>query len=408
VLRLRLNARVIAAANPAPLLEEIGGAGSAPSAPRALPAADMAAVALENVPLPLAEALKAAMVRAGGDATLHAGPPVPGPGETHLVLIGARCRFEAMGSALAAAGEGLRAIGAEVRLALDHYHRTRFEIRMGARTLAVGPEPAIVGIVNVTPDSFSDGGRCLSRSDAVAHARRLVEEGADVIDVGGESTRPGSDPVPEEEELSRVLPVIETLASQVDVPISIDTRHPRVAREAVAAGAGVINDVTGLQGDPEMAHVVAETGAAAVIMHMRGEPKTMQDHPHYDHLMADIGRYLRRGMQAAVDAGVPEDRLIVDPGIGFGKTLEHNLRVLARLGQLRTLGRPILVGPSRKRFIGELSGVEMPSERVCGTAAACSLAVAAGALLLRVHDVRRVREALAVAAAITQVGGNVS
>ncbi|MBE3071305.1 MAG: dihydropteroate synthase [Planctomycetes bacterium] len=309
---------------------------------------------------------------------------------------------------LAAGGPEVRALAGEIGRALANHALRHFDVRLGARRLSLGPRPAVMGIVNVTPDSFSDGGLCLAARDAVAHAERLVAEGADLIDVGGESTRPGSDPVPEERELARVLPVIETLAARLDVPLSIDTRHARVAREAVAAGACLVNDVTGLQGDPDMAAAVAETGAGVVLMHMPGEPKTMQDRPHYDHLMADICRHLRRGLQAAADAGVPEDRLLVDPGIGFGKTLAHNLEILARLGQLRTLGRPILVGVSRKRFIGELAGVAAPAERTYGTAAACSLAVAAGALVLRVHDVREVRQALAVAAAITHAGENAS
>ncbi|MBL7140085.1 MAG: dihydropteroate synthase [Planctomycetes bacterium] len=259
-----------------------------------------------------------------------------------------------------------------------------------------------MGVLNVTPDSFSDGGRFISPADAVRQAERLAAEGADLIDVGGESTRPGSDPVPEDVELERVLPVVETLASRLQVPISIDTRRARVAREAASAGACLVNDVTGLQGDPDMPAAVAETGVGCVIMHMLGEPKTMQAHPQYDNLMADICRHLRRGMQAAHDAGVPDDAVIVDPGIGFGKTLAHNLEILARLGQLRTLGAPVMVGPSRKRFIGDLTGVETPADRVPGTAAACAMAVAAGALLVRVHDVAEVRQALAVAAAVAE------
>ncbi|HUU31964.1 MAG TPA: dihydropteroate synthase, partial [Phycisphaerae bacterium] len=217
-----------------------------------------------------------------------------------------------------------------------------------------------------------------------------------------ESTRPGSRPVGEEEELGRVLPVVETLARRAQTPISIDTRHARVAREAVAAGACLVNDVTALQGDPEMARTVSETGAGVVLMHMQGEPKTMQNHPTYDNLMADVCRFLRRGMHLAQEAGVPEDGVIIDPGFGFGKTLEHNLQILARLGQLQTLGRPILVGLSRKQFIGRLTGVESPADRRLGTLAACVLAVAAGALLVRVHDVREIREALTVAAAVAE------
>jgi dihydropteroate synthase len=295
-------------------------------------------------------------------------------------------------------------MGQEIGRALENHGRRRFEIRLGSRRLSVGPKPALVGIVNVTPDSFSDGGRHFDRQEAIAHGIRLAEEGADVIDVGGESTRPGSDPVDAEEELARVLPVVAALAARVRTPISIDTRRARVAREAARAGAAIINDVTGLQGDPDMPAAVAETGAAVVIMHILGEPKTMQDSPRYDHLMADICRYLRRGIQRAAAAGVHEEAVIVDPGVGFGKTLAHNLAVLSQLGQLRTLGRPIMVGPSRKRFIGQLTGVEEPAARTCGTAAACAMAVAAGAMLLRVHDVAAIKQAVAVAAAVVSAG----
>jgi len=263
--------------------------------------------------------------------------------------------------------------------------------------------PRIMGIVNVTPDSFSSDGLAGDPEAAVALGIRMAEDGADILDVGGESTRPGSDPVAEDEELRRVIPVVEALARRVRTPISIDTRRARVAREALAAGACVVNDVTALRGDPAMAATVAKSGAAVVLMHMQGEPKTMQDRPVYDNLMADICRFLRQSMALAAEAGVPEEKILVDPGIGFGKTLADNLQVLARLGQLRTLGLPILIGPSRKRFIGELTGIETPAERTYGTAAACALAVAAGALVLRVHDVRPVRQALAVAAAVVHV-----
>ncbi|GAH51056.1 unnamed protein product, partial [marine sediment metagenome] len=280
-----------------------------------------------------------------------------------LVLVGNRRQFETLREHLRGETGDLAALGFSVADALERHARREFELVMGAYRLSVGPGPLLMGVVNVTPDSFSDGGKFLEADRAVAQARRLVDEGADLLDIGGESSRPGSDPVSEAEEMRRVLPVVETLAEAVAVPLSIDTRHARVAREAVAAGAALVNDVTGLQGDPEMARAVAETGAGIVIMHILGEPKTMQQNPHYDHLMADVVRYLRRGMALAEEAGVPENRILVDPGIGFGKTLKHNLEILAQLGHIRSLGRPILVGPSRKRFIGELTGVEAPAER---------------------------------------------
>jgi len=411
VLHLRLNSRVITAANPAPVRAEVrragvpaGDAGDfAEEGPAGACPTDVLALALENLQPAEAELLKGLMSAAGGTAAVL--PKTNGgQGEAECILVGGRRHFSRLVAHLADAPDTGPAVGREVDTALANHARRHFRIRMGARRLSVGPRPAIMGVLNVTPDSFSDGGRYLDPTDAVARAEGLVAEGADLIDVGGESTRPGSDPVPETEELDRVMPVVETLAARVDVPLSIDTRHARVAREAASAGASLINDVTGLMGDPDMPAAVAETGAGCLIMHMRGQPKTMQENPTYDNLMADICRHLRRGMQAARDAGVPQDAIIVDPGIGFGKTLAHNLEILARLGQLRTLGVPILVGPSRKRFIGELAGVETPDQRLPGTVAACSLAVAAGALLLRVHDVAEAAQALAVAAAVTEAG----
>jgi len=406
VLHLRLNARVITDADAAPLLAELGRAGpddqsEAPVGDAFPP--DLLTLALENLAPAEADLLTEA-VRATGGTACTVAMRHGGTGELESLLTASRRQFATLVEDLGNASGNGPALGREVKQALANYARRQFDIRLGARRLSVGPRPAIMGVLNVTPDSFSDGGRFLSPADAVRQAERLVDEGADLVDVGGESTRPGSDPVPEDVELARVLPVIETLASRLRVPISIDTRRARVAREATSAGASLINDVTGLLGDPDMPAAVAESGAGCVLMHMRGRPKTMQVRPQYDNLMADICRHLRRGMQAARDAGVPADAVIVDPGIGFGKTLAHNLEILARLGQLRTLGAPVMVGPSRKRFIGDLTGVETPADRVPGTAAACALAVAAGALLVRVHDVAEVRQALAVAAAVAEAG----
>ncbi len=373
---------------------------------RMAPKAEGLAVVLEGVAAVEANLLKQEMLAAGGDAAVSPDAwlgraDAAGDGKTDVVLVGTRPQIETMLLGLDQAPlPALAGMGREVGQALAGRRRDRFEVPLPRGTMTVGPRPALVGIVNVTPDSFSDGGEHFEADAAVDHGRRLVEEGADVLDVGGESTRPGSDPVPVEEELRRALPVVERLAGSAGVPVSIDTRRGRVAREALAAGASIVNDVSGLQGDPEVAAAAAEAGAAVVLMHMRGEPKTMQVDPRYDNLLADVCRYLRAGLAAARRAGIGEEQTIVDPGIGFGKTLEHNLALLARLGELRSLGRPILVGPSRKRFIGELTGVSTPAERTFGTAAACALAVARGVLLLRVHDVAEVRQAVAVAAAI--------
>ena len=253
----------------------------------------------------------------------------------------------------------------------------------------------VVGILNVTPDSFSDGGRFLDPDRAVARGIEMAEEGADAIDVGGESTRPGSSQVPLEEELRRVIPVIRALQEHLGegslvraqrVRISVDTSKAAVAAAALDAGADIVNDVTGLRGDPAMAPLVSRTGAAVVLMHMRGEPRTMQEDPRYEDLMAEIERDLRASWALAREAGIRDDRIVLDPGIGFGKTADHNLEILDRLPLLAEIGRPILVGVSRKSFLGKVTGLPA-GERLEASLAAGAVAVVRGAAILRVHDV---------------------
>jgi dihydropteroate synthase len=260
-----------------------------------------------------------------------------------------------------------------------------------------------MGIVNVTPDSFSDGGLHADTEPAVAHGRRLAAEGAAIVDVGGESTRPGSEPVAVAEELARVVPVIERLAAATPALISVDTAKAAVARAALDAGAGLVNDVTALRGDPAMVALVAERGCPVCLMHMLGEPRTMQDDPRYDDVVDDVVAFLEERLTAAVAAGVREEQVLLDPGIGFGKTLEHNLLLLRHLDRIAALGRPLVLGASRKRFIGALLDAA-PLERVAGTVATTVLGLARGAAVVRVHDVRPNVEALRVAKAILEAG----
>jgi dihydropteroate synthase len=255
--------------------------------------------------------------------------------------------------------------------------------------------PSVMGVVNVTPDSFSDGGVNFRAADAVASARRMLDEGAAIVDVGGESTRPGSEGVTLDEELRRVLPVLEALAGK---PVSIDTSKAEVARRALSLGAELVNDVTALRGDPELAGVVAEAGAYLCLMHMRGEPRTMQEDPRYDDVASEVAAFLEGRLRFAVDAGVSEDHICVDPGIGFGKTVEQNFELVRRLDVLLALGRPVVVGFSRKSSLGRLLGD--PVATTGSAAASVGAAVAAyerGATILRVHDVRETVEALTVA-----------
>jgi dihydropteroate synthase len=262
---------------------------------------------------------------------------------------------------------------------------------------------AVMGVVNITPDSFSDGGLYLDPRRAVEHGLRLVEEGADLLDVGGESTRPGAVYVDEAEELRRVLPVVEGLiAAGVAVPISVDTRKAEVARQTLAAGALVINDVSGLRDDPQMASVIAAAGASAVLMHMRGSSQTMQTDTHYADLFAEVIAHLAQGLGLCKDAGVEVERVALDPGIGFGKDLPQNLSLIAHLDRLHVLGRPILMGVSRKRFIGTLTGRDVDG-RGAGTLAAVAACVLRGAAVVRVHDVASALDVVKVCAAIRAV-----
>jgi len=255
--------------------------------------------------------------------------------------------------------------------------------------------PRVMGIVNVTPDSFSDGGAHAHAEAAIAHGLRLVEEGADLLDVGGESTRPGADEVPVEEELRRVLSVVEALAARTRVPVSIDTSKPEVMRAAVAAGAGMINDVYALRREGAL-DAAASLGVPVVLMHMLGEPRSMQDEPRYDDVVADVHRFLAERIFAAQMGGIEKKNVVVDPGFGFGKTREHNLQLLARLERFTDLGVPVLAGLSRKRTIGELTGRDVATERVHGSVAAHLVAAQRGARLLRVHDVAATVDALKV------------
>jgi dihydropteroate synthase len=262
--------------------------------------------------------------------------------------------------------------------------------------------PSVMGVVNVTPDSFSDGGLHFRAEAAVAAGRRMIEQGAAIVDIGGESTRPGAEPVALDEELRRVVPVLEGLAG---APLSVDTSKAEVARRALELGAELVNDVTALRGDDDLAEVVAESGAYLCLMHMQGEPRTMQADPRYDDVASDVAAFLEERLRFAVDAGIAEERICLDPGIGFGKTVEHNLELIARLDVLLALGRPVLVGFSRKRSLGRLLGD--PHATAGSTAASVGAAVAAyerGARILRAHDVREHVEALAVADAIARVG----
>ncbi len=280
-------------------------------------------------------------------------------------------------------------------LSVSPQFTTSWQARGRTIISAAAAAPKVMGIVNLTPDSFSDGGRLRDTADSVAFARCLVDQGADLLDTGGESTRPGARPVPLEEELRRVIPVVRAIAEQLSIPISVDTTKAQVAREAIASGASIINDTSALAADPDMASVAAETGAGVVLMHMQGIPATMQDNPEYKDVVTEVYDFLAFRVEWAAARGIPREHIAVDPGIGFGKTALHNLEILRNLERFATLGCPILVGLSRKAFLGSIVGRPV-SERTAATVAASLDACRRGARIVRVHDVAQMVDALRV------------
>jgi dihydropteroate synthase len=350
-------------------------------------------------PLPLAEAqaVRQAAQEVGAVAVMARAAGRLDPSRADLLVMGTMDELAA--AAAAVQGE----VGERMELARRNFAapvgRT---LRCQDRELRLGQKTLIMGIVNVTPDSFSGDGLGVNAEAAIAQGSQMAEEGADMLDVGGESTRPGSEPVGEEEELGRVLPVVEGLAAELDVPISIDSYKSAVVRAALAKGASIVNDISGLHADEAVAQAAADAGAALVVMHIQGTPRDMQKDPKYADVIGVIGEYLEEGIAVARAAGVGEDQIVVDPGIGFGKTLEHNLEILRRLRELRSLGYPVMVGTSRKSMIGTI--LDLPvGERVEGTAATVALAVAAGADIVRVHDVKEMARVARVADAVVRL-----
>ena len=377
-----------------------------------LPKGFFRAVKLEGVNYEAAHILKQEMLRLGGEGAISAAVYFGAASPTDVILMGTLAQLEALINSLRQfPDDTLKAVAQEVEEALKNYQRENLKpMQIGKKTFVWGERTYIMGIINVTPDSFSGDGLAGNVEEAVAQAIRFVEEGADILDIGGESTRPGSQPISEEEELSRVMPVLRRLVKEVDVPISIDTYKARVAREAIEAGASMVNDVWGLRMDPDMAKVVAEYNVPVVVMHNRSHPKNAVQEARlggryvgveYQDLMADIVRELEYSIGLALDAGVDFEKIIVDPGIGFGKTVEQNLEILRRLGELKVLGRPILLGTSRKSVIGYVLNLP-PNERVEGTAATVALGIAAGADIVRVHDVKAMARVAKMADAIVR------
>jgi dihydropteroate synthase len=351
-----------------------------------------------------ANILKQEMLSLGGEVAVARGALTGKLKKTDCLLMGNLSQFNRLNQKLNKQPFGLDKLAEDFFLTLKNYQRDNFVLDLGRYKLNLGSRIHIMGIVNLTPDSFSgDGLYQISniknqKSKIIDFVKKMINDGADIVDVGGESSRPGAKPVSVKEELARTIPIIKLLIKRIKVPISIDTYKPEVARLALDNGAMIVNDITALR-DPKMARLVAGYKAGLVIMHMKGEPRTMQKNPQYFSLIDEITEFLQKAINRAQEFGINKEKIIIDPGIGFGKTCEHNLEILKRLSEFKVLGRPILIGPSRKSFIGKILNVE-PQERIFGTLSACVLAAKNGARVVRVHDVKAVRQALKIFEAI--------
>ncbi|MCH7520724.1 MAG: dihydropteroate synthase [Candidatus Marinimicrobia bacterium] len=352
---------------------------------------------LRRLKSPAANILKQEMLSVGGECAASRTVILGDDQPQDAIIMGTRRQLAKVVIKLKAQPFGLRRVAEQIDAFLKLPRQPLQDVAAPIDSLAGDPAayPLIMGILNITTDSFSDGGSYFDAVDAVEHGLALFEEGAEIVDVGGESTRPGSEPVAADEELSRVVPVIAKLRERTDWPISIDTMKAPVAREALRAGATLVNDVSAGRHDPEMFATVAEAGCPYVMMHMQGEPKSMQHNPHYEHLMDELHRFFDERLNQAVQAGVAEEQMILDPGIGFGKRREDSYEILRRLGELRSFGRPLLVGVSRKSFLQNELG-ETPQERLEESIAAGTIAMVNGAAMLRVHDVRPALKSRAV------------
>jgi dihydropteroate synthase len=358
---------------------------------------------VERIAPRVSNLLKQEMLSLGGDAAVDGRGFDCGTELTDAILMGTQKQFERLTSKLEQY-PGIQDLAHALEKTLKNLSKSHFTLRCRKGTLSFGKKTLLMGVLNVTPDSFSDGGRFFEKDRAVARGLEMVEEGIDLLDIGGESTRPGSQPIGPEEELRRVTPVIEGLVQKIDVPISIDTYKSSVAREAIRAGAEIINDISGLHFDPHLAEVAAAHKVPLVLMHIRGTPETMQADLHYDSLFSEILQSLRDSIEKAESAGVDPDQILIDPGIGFGKAPEQNLLILKHLSEFRVLGKPVLLGTSRKSFIARILRTEDLSERLDGTLATIAIGILNGAHIVRCHDVPQAKRAIAVADAIRLAG----
>jgi dihydropteroate synthase len=358
---------------------------------------------IEGIDPRTANLLKQEMLSLGGDVALDGRGLDCSTKQTDALLMGTQKHFQKLILKLEQYSDH-HPLSHSIKETIKNISKTHYSIRCRKQTFTLGKRTLLMGVLNVTPDSFSDGGLFFDKNKAISHGLRMAEEGADIIDIGGESTRPGSKPLELEEELGRVIPVIESIAKEVDVPISIDTYKSTVAQRAIESGAEIINDISGLHFDPDLARVAAKQDVPLVLMHIRGTPETMQKNIRYDSLFSEILLYLKDSIQRAESAGLDPHQIIIDPGIGFGKSLEDNLLIIKNLFEFRVLGKPILLGTSRKTFIGKILNAEV-TDRLEGTLSSIAIGVLNGAHIIRSHDVLQAKRAIAVADAIRLAGG---
>jgi dihydropteroate synthase len=359
-------------------------------------------ILLEGINCNIANIIKQEMLSIGGDAAVSRASVSCSVEKTDVIIMGTTKQIQRFSDKMAIQPLGLSNLSKDIKQLLENISQELFVLRTFKREMLLGDRTQIMGILNVTPDSFSDGGLFNVPEDAIEYGLRLVEEGADIIDVGGESSRPGAEPVSAEEERSRVIPVIKGLAGRVKIPISIDTTKSEVARAAIENGAEIINDISAMSFDIPMANLIADTGAAVILMHMRGTPQNMQTGDlFYKSLLGDIIEFLEDKMEKAQLAGIDLENIMIDPGIGFGKTCEDSMRLLKYLSELKVLGRPIVTGVSRKSFIGKITGGG-PLDRMEGTAAAITAAIMNGTNVVRIHDVKDMKKVVAMADAIVR------
>lgn len=356
-------------------------------------------IKLKSISLKAAHILKQELLSLGGDVALPREAMNFTTQSVDIIIIGTLKQLRLLTKKLEQQPFGLQGLGEELSGYIEKYFRMPKALKGERFELNFDNGPLIMGILNVTPDSFYDGGRYLNPDDAIRRGIQLVEEGADIIDIGGESTRPGATSVSEEEELNRVLPVIEQLAKRINVPISIDTYKRRVAERAIDAGAQLVNDISGMSFDDSMVKFVSERKVPVVLMHIKGTPLTMQDNPFYEDCLNEVLDYFKEKIEFCLNNGISEDKIIIDPGIGFGKRLEDNLRLIKDLHAFKIFGRPILIGLSRKSFIGKILGLP-PEERLEGSISATIYSVLNGANIVRVHDVKEIKRALSIIKAI--------